>query len=220
MPENKDSDWDWSEFVARNNNELVATWGNLANRVLSFSHRNWDGCVPAIPLEALRPGDRQLLAGVETGFETVGRELEAVHLRAGLQEAMRLASTVNQYLDQTAPWTALKVDREGAALSVFTALRAVDSLKILFSPYLPETSQHLHGQLGYEEQLFGESYTQPVQDDLGEHRVLRYRPPAASQKPAWNPSGLEPGRKLGRPAPLFRKLDEAVAEVERAKLGK
>ncbi|HET6846590.1 MAG TPA: methionine--tRNA ligase [Anaerolineales bacterium] len=220
MPENKDSDWDWGEFVARNNNELVATWGNLANRVISFSHRNWDGQVPTIALDSLRPGDAQLLSSVEDGFHTVGRELEAVRLRSALQEAMRLASTVNQYLDQTAPWTALKTDRQDAALSVYTALRAVDSLKVLFSPFLPETSQRLHEQLGYEDRLFGDSYVETAQDDLGQHRVLRYRPTTTSSSPAWTPSALEPGRRLNQPAPLFKKLDESVAEAERARLGK
>src|SRR5512135_3169855 len=93
MPEAKDSDWDWTEFVARNNNELVATWGNLVNRVLSFAYRNWDGHVP--DAGALRDVDVALLAAVEDGFKTVGYELEAVHLRAALQEALRLAALVN-----------------------------------------------------------------------------------------------------------------------------
>src|SRR4030065_1767945 len=102
MPEMKDSNWDWSEFVARNNNELVATWGNLANRVLAFCYKNWDGHIPEIELNALRPSDISLLQYIDGGFESVGKELEAVHLRAALQEALRLASIVNQYLDQTA----------------------------------------------------------------------------------------------------------------------
>ena len=220
MPENKDSDWDWSEFVARNNNELVATWGNLANRVLTFCYRNWEGRVPKISPDALRPADLQLLASVDQGFATVARELEAVRLRAALQEAMRLASMVNQYLDQTAPWTAMKANREDAALSVFTALRAIDSLKVLFAPFLPETCQQLHEQLGSEGRMFGKSYTDTVHDELGEHRVLRYRQRAPSEKTLWRPSQLEPGRKLNLPAPLFKKLEEAVAEDERARLGK
>ena len=96
MPENKDSDWDWADFVARNNNELVATWGNLANRVLAFCYKNWDGCVPDLgtdgqpPVPALRDQDRNLLAAIENGFNTVGAEFEAVHFRSALGEAMRL----------------------------------------------------------------------------------------------------------------------------------
>jgi methionyl-tRNA synthetase len=217
MPENKDSDWDWAEFVARNNNELVATWGNLANRVLSFCYRNWEGRVPDIQISRLRPADRDLLEYIESGFDSIGRELEAVHLRSALQETMRLASLVNQYLDQTAPWSTLKQNRDEAALSVFTALRAIDSLKVLFSPFLPFSCQRLHGFMGYEGELFGESRIDTVEDTLGEHRVLRYVQPAGSV--SWKPSQLEPGQRLLEPGPLFRKLDEAVIEEERARLG-
>ena len=218
MPENKDSDWDWAEFVARNNNELVATWGNLANRVLSFCYRNWEGRVPGIDIRQLRPADRDLLAYIESGLDSIGRELEAVHLRSALQETMRLASLVNQYLDQTAPWTTLKQNRDEASLSVFTALKAIDSLKVLFSPFLPFTCQRLHGFMGYEGGLFGGSQIETVEDSLGEHRVLRYLQPTG--RVAWEPSQLEPGRQLNEPGPLFKKLDEAVIEAERARLGK
>ena len=111
MPETSDTDWDWDDFYHRNNDELVATWGNLANRVLSFTYKHWEGQVPD-PGE-LTDLDRDLLGTVEDGFETVAQELEAVHLRAALGEAMRLATEVNHYLDTTAPWTAIKTDRPG-----------------------------------------------------------------------------------------------------------
>ncbi len=105
MPESKDSDWDWAEFVARNNNELVATWGNLANRVLAFCYKNWDGQVPDVDIATLRPADLELLATIENGFNTVGAELDAVRLRSALSETMKLATVVNQYLDVNAPWS-------------------------------------------------------------------------------------------------------------------
>ncbi len=217
MPENKDSDWDWSEFAARNNNELVATWGNLANRVLSFCYKNWDSQAPDVDLNTLRLSDRSLLENIEGGFESVGRELEAVHLRAALQEALRLASIVNQYLDQTAPWTTIKSYRAEAAKSIYTALRAIDSLKVLFAPFLPFSSERLHQFLGYPEPLFGEQYTESVTDSLGSHRVLKYR---GRQGLKWKPSELEPGRKLNEPGPLFKKLEDKIVEEERARLGK
>jgi len=84
MPENKDSDWDWDDFVARNNGELVATWGNLANRVLSFSFKQWEGHAPTIDPANLREADRALLAAIEAGFASVGGLLEAVKLRDAL----------------------------------------------------------------------------------------------------------------------------------------
>jgi len=99
--------------------------------------------------------DLDLLHTVEDGFRSVGDELEAVHLRAALAEAMRIASEVNKYLDQTAPWQAVKTDRQAAARAIFTAIKAIDSLKTLFAPFLPFTSERLHGFLGYESPLFG-----------------------------------------------------------------
>jgi methionyl-tRNA synthetase len=223
MPENHDSDWDWKEFVARNNGELVATWGNLANRVLAFCFKHWDGHVPEIDPGGLRPADLELLAVIEGGFLSVGRELEAVHLRGALQEAIRLASEVNKYLDSSAPWFQIKTDKEAAAKSVYTALKAIDSLKVLFAPFLPFTSEKLNGFFGYETPIFGEQYTETVKDSLGEHRVLRYRPstsPSVLLSINWKPSNLMPGAKLNPPAPLFKKLDESVIEEERARLGK
>ena len=113
MPETKDTDWDWEEFLHRNNDELVATWGNLANRVLSFAYKHWEGQVPE-PGE-LRTDDLNILAIVETGFAEVSAEIEAVHLRVGLQECIRLASEVNKYLDKAAPWFEIKNDKQAAA---------------------------------------------------------------------------------------------------------
>ena len=230
MPENKDSDWDWSEFVARNNNELVATWGNLANRVLSFAYKHWEGHVPDVDVNTLRDSDRNLLATIENGFSTLGAEYEAVHLRAAIGEALKLATAVNQYLDVNAPWSAVKTDKESAAKTIYTALKAIDSLKILFAPVLPFTSQRLHEFFGYDTALFGEQYTETVKDSLGEHKVLRYKlvgrdGRAASTQVeilpvAWKPSELKPGQKLNQPSPLFKKLEEKVIEEERARLGK
>ena len=230
MPENKDSDWDWAEFVARNNNELVATWGNLANRVLAFCYKNWDGHVPDLGLGTggvippqgkgtlpLRPADFELLATIENGFNTVGAELEAVRLRSALGEAMKLATAVNVYLDVNAPWSAIKVDKAEAGKTVYTALKAIDSLKVMFAPFLPFTCEKLHGFFGYETPLFGEQYTETVKDSLGEHTVLRYKPVEGLQ---WKPSELQPGKKLNQPGPLFKKLEETVIEEERARLGK
>jgi methionyl-tRNA synthetase len=217
MPENHDSDWDWKEFVTRNNGELVATWGNLANRVLAFCYKHWDGHIPAVDPASLRPADLDLLAAIQTGFQSVGAELEAVHLRAALQEAFRLAGEVNKYLDTSAPWFEIKADKEAAAKSIYTALQAIDSLKILFAPFLPFTSEKLNGFFGYETPLFGEQYTETVTDSLGEHTVLRY---SGTVGVKWQPSDLKPGAKLNQPAPLFKKLEESVIEVERATLGK
>ena len=215
MPETRDADWDWGEFFHRNNDELVATWGNLANRVLSFAYKNWEGIVP--DPGTLSAEDQALLDQVEKGFETVGKELDAVRLRSALGEAMRLASEVNKYLDTCAPWFAIKKDKAEAGRSIFVAMKAIDSLKILFAPFLPFTCEKLHYYMGHSKPLFGEQYTQKINDTLGDHTALLYDPAKATG--IWQPSKLAAGDPFREPQPLFKKLDESIIEAERSKLG-
>lgn len=215
MPESKDTDWDWDDFYHRNNDELVATWGNLANRVLAFAYKHWEGHVP-------EPGtltdlDKDLLAQIDEGFKTVGDEIEAVHLRAALGEAMRLATEVNKYLDQTAPWQAIKTDKEAAGRAIYTAIQAINALKVMFAPFLPFTSQQLHEILGYNTPLFGSQYVETKDDSLGGHKVLRYDGSHAGGK--WETERIPAGASFNQPTPLFKKLDVKIVEEERAKLG-
>jgi methionyl-tRNA synthetase len=216
MPETRDTEWDWNDFLKRNNDELVATWGNLANRVLSFNFKQFEGLVPE-PGE-LAPEDLEILRLVENGFETVAAEMEAVRLRSALNLAMSLATEVNRYLDGAAPWKTIKTDRAAATRSLYTALRCIDSLSILLAPFLPHTSEKLRVFFGYEQPLFGTQYTQMVQDSLGEHTALRYKPSEAGA--VWLPSRLQPGQALQQPAPLFKKLEPSIVEEERARMGK
>ncbi len=214
MPESKDTDWDWQDFYRRNNDELVATWGNLVNRVLSFAYRHWEGIVPE-PGQ-LRAEDEEILAVVENGFSSVAEHLEAVRLRGALGEAMRLATEVNKYIDKAAPWFEIKTDKQAAAKSIYTAMKAIDSIKTLFAPFLPFTCEKLHAYLGYTTPLFGEQFVDTLQDSLGEHTALRYRPGVT--QPQWLPSKLQPGQKTEQPAPLFRKLEPSIVDEERARL--
>jgi len=215
MPETRDSDWDWEDFLRRNNGELVATWGNLAHRVLSFTHKNWHGKVPK-PAE-LRPVDKEILAVVEKAFEEVGASIEKVQLRAALSKAMKVASEANKYLERTSPWLEIKTDKQAAATTMYTALQVVNALKVLFAPFLPHTSEQLHKMLGYENPLFGSQATETVEDALGEHTVLRYLPEGGIGK--WQAERLEPGREFAKPKPLFKRLDPSIVEEERARLG-
>ncbi len=215
MPETRDSDFGWADYVRRNNDELVAAWGNLAHRVLSFAYRHWEGRVPE-PGE-LRAIDQELLARVEEGFETVGGLLEAVKLRAALNEALGLARAVNGYLDR-APWFAVvKQDKAEAAKTVYTALRAVDSIKVLLAPFLPFSSQRLHRTLGYQGDLFGEQRIETFQEETRSHEALVYDASRATGR--WEPSQLPPGQALQKPKPLFKKLEDSVVDEERARLG-
>ena len=215
MPETRDADWEWKEFVTRNNNELVATWGNLVNRVLSFAHKQWEGKIPD-PGD-LRPEDKAILEIIQKGFEKAGDLYNRVKLRAALTETMRLAGEVNKYFDDKAPWFEIKEDKEAAGKTIYTAIRAIDSLKILFAPVLPFSCEQLHQTLGYDGPLFGEQYTESVDDNLGTHEVLRYRGEEVCCK--WKPSEISPGGSFREPQPLFQKLDPEVADEEYDRLG-
>ncbi len=214
-PETRDSEFTWQGFVDRNNNELLATWGNLVNRVVSLAYRNFEGRVPAPG--PLSERDHELLARIGRGFEAVGELYARVELKAAQREAMALAREVNRYLDEKAPWFQIRENREAAATTVFVALRAIDSLKLLLAPVLPFSSEQVHRFLGYESPLFGGQVIEPGTASGG-HEVLTYRPAAAEGKDRWRPSELEPGRPLNQPVVLYQKLDESVVEAERQRL--
>ncbi|KAA3665414.1 MAG: methionine--tRNA ligase [Chloroflexi bacterium] len=214
LPETTDSDFTWADFVQRNNSELVATWGNLVNRVLKFAYKHWDGCVPTPG--PLRPIDKELLASVDGAFEQVGNLLDAVKLRQALNEALATARAVNAYLEN-APWFgAVKTDKQAAATTVFTALRAIDSIKVLLAPFLPFSSEQLHHQLGYTQPLLGEQCLTTFHEAARSHNALVYDGTGAVGR--WEPSRLQSGQGLKRPFPLFKKLDKSIIEREHNKL--
>jgi methionyl-tRNA synthetase len=215
-PESRDTDFTFEDFVRRNNDELVATWGNLANRVLGFAYKRYNGRVPQIGPAGLDETDRQILADVEAGFESIGTLLAEVKLKAALDETLRLARTANVYLDRKAPWKVFQEDPLAAGTSIYVALRVIDNLKILFAPFLPHTCQLLHEYLGYEGQLFGRQHTQTFTEDEGQHVALCYDNSQAVGR--WELSQLPEGQPLRKPAPLFKKLEPEVAEQEITRL--
>jgi methionyl-tRNA synthetase len=213
-PETQDTDFTWAEFVRRNNDEVLANWGNLVNRTVTSAHRNF-GAVPE-PGE-LTAEDGALLDGVAAGFDAVGEHIEGGRFRAALAETMRLASTVNTYVSDQAPWALVKTDRDRAATVLFVALRAVDSLKTLFTPFLPHTSQVVHELLGHEGYIAGPlSFREVEEADGRKHEILTgdYR----SWVGSWAASELQPGQVLQEPRQLFKKLDDSVVEEELARM--
>jgi methionyl-tRNA synthetase len=214
-PETHDTDFTWTEFVRRNNDELVATWGNLVNRTLASAFRNF-GAVPEPG--PLTEEDSALLDDIEQGFSAVGERIEAARFRAALEEAMRLASLVNEYTSSQAPWALVKTDRERAATVLYIGLRCVDSLKTIFTPFLPFSSQRLHELLGYEGHIAGPIEMEERRDPDGtSHMVLTGD--YGSWVGSWKPSALPPGQRLREPQHLFRKLDpEQVVADELARM--
>ncbi len=208
-PETTDTDFTWAEFVRRNNDELVGTWGNLVHRTLVNAHSNF-GAVPQ-PGE-LGERDRRLLAEVEGGFASVGGLLDGARFKAGITEVLRLAALVNQYLGEEQPWHRIKDDRARAATTLFVAVRCVDSLKTLMAPFLPFSGQRLHEMLGYSDVIAPQPVVREREEEGGRrHCVLTGDYDAT---PRWQPSEIPPGRPLPKPAALFRKLDDSVVEQE------
>ncbi|MGH2472269.1 MAG: methionine--tRNA ligase [Candidatus Limnocylindria bacterium] len=209
-PETQDTDFTWADFVRRNNDELVATWGNLAHRTLVNAHRRF-GEVPR--RGELTGDDRKLIETVESGFTKVGTQLEEARFRAALQELLHLSALVNQYLTETEPWKLIGTDKERAGTVLYVALRCVDALKVMFAPFLPFSSQKLHEYLGYDGAIAGAPERRTVRESDGStHDVLTgdYTKWTGS----WAPPGLPAGQKLREPEPLFKKLDPDVVVAE------
>ncbi len=215
MPETRDSDWSWAGFIERNNNELVANWGNLVNRVLNMTQRYFGGVVQE-PGE-LTAADATLLAAVDEGFQIVGELYNACKFRGAVQEALRLSSLVNQYLEETSPWTVVKSDPTAAGRALYVAVQAINGLKVLWAPVLPFTSQTLHESLGEAGQLFGESIIRQYDEATRSHLGLTYDDTAAAGR--WERTTIPAGRELPKPRPLFKKLDPELVETELARLG-
>jgi methionyl-tRNA synthetase len=146
LPEQHDTDLSDDEIIRRVNEELVATWGNLVNRVLSITERNFDGRVPSPG--PLTPADERLIDDIDQALVTAAAHIEAVELRAGMRAAMDAATEVNAYLNSEEPWRALKEDPGRGATILWTAIQAISGIRVALAPYLPWTTGLVGGMLG------------------------------------------------------------------------
>ncbi len=178
LPETSDVDITEAELVRRINEELVATWGNLVNRVVSMTHRYFDGVVPLagepewVDLEALRSVDDALV--------DAAAHLDGVRLRAALATLLAGAQATNQYLSETEPWKTAKTDLDRTGTTLHTALQAVSGLAAGFAAFLPQTSVRVLETLGF--------------GDTG-------------RQPRWERAEVPEGTKLGPAVPLFSKVE-------------
>ena len=203
-PENQDTDFTWEEFVRRNNDELVATWGNLVHRTLVNAQRNF-GAVPKPG--PLNPNDRALIEEIESALDDVAAGIEQARFQNALKLAMGMASKVNVYLGTEQPWHTIKTDRERAGTVLYVALRCVDNLKTMLAAFLPFSAQRLHRMLGYEDVIAPQPEVREYSEDGTSHRVITGVYAAENR---WRASELEPGRPLPVPEALFKRLDEVV----------
>ena len=190
-PETKDNDFTWRDYQARNNNELVAIYGNFVNRALVLTHKYFDGKVP--PLGRLTEIDEEMLREVAAIPAELDDQLEHFHFREALKTAMQLARIGNKYLADTEPWKVIKSDPDRVATILHLALQLVGNLSIAFAPFTPFSTRRLLAMLQVEEGGF--AFSRFGATDL-----------------------LSEGHQLGTPELLFEKIEDEVIQAQLDKL--
>ncbi len=213
-PENQDTDFTWAEFLRRNNDELVAGWGNLVNRSVSMGARYF-GRIP--PAGELTPADQALLAATRTGFDTVGELLRRHRQKAAIGEAMRVVGEANKYVSESAPWK-LSDDPDRQATVLNTALQAVSDCNTMLAPFLPHAAQSVHELLGGKGTFAPLPQVQEVDDLDGGSAYPVLTGDYATDAARWESQGLAVGTELAKPTPIFRKLDPSIVDEELARL--
>ena len=190
-PETKDNDFTWADYQARNNNELVAIYGNFVNRALVLTHKHFDGKVP--PLGSLTELDREMLQEVAQIPAQLDNEIEHFHFREALKIAMQLARVGNKYLADTEPWKVIKSNPARVGTILHLSLQLVANLSIAFAPFTPFSTKRLRSML----QIKSES--------------LPFSRFGASDL-------LSEGHQLGTPELLFEKIEDALIQEQLDKL--
>lgn len=188
-PETKDNDFTWKDYQARNNNELVAVFGNFVNRALVLTAKYFDGKVPA--LGTLTDFDRETLSELSVIRPALERELDTFHFREALKEAMNLARLGNKYLADTEPWKLAKTDLDRVGTILNISLQITANLALAFAPFLPMSSDKLSAML---------QLPLPRWEDLGRSDLLPV------------------GHQLGEASLLFEKIEDEVIEKQVQKL--
>jgi methionyl-tRNA synthetase len=215
-PENSDSDFTWAEFVRRTNGELVAGWGNLVNRTVTMIHRNFGEIPKAGELDG---ADVNLLADVAAAFDTVGEMIATHRQRQAIAEAMRVVGEVNKYVTEQAPYK-LKADneRERLATILHVVAQAVSDCNVLLSPFLPFSANIVDTALGGSGRVAPMPRIEEV-DDLDGGAPYPVITGNYSDPTAWGRRPVTPGAPVGKPSPIFAKLDPTVVDQELARLG-
>jgi methionyl-tRNA synthetase len=191
-PENKDSDFAWKDFQAHNNNELADVLGNLVNRCLSFTEKNFENKVPP----ALKPeeADGAVLAAIAQSTKNISDALDKFHVRRAVNEMMDLARTGNKYFNDSAPWKSLKTDRKRCGTILNTTLQLMSALAVIMEPFLPFSAERLWRML----------------NGPGSHRDQHW-----ASIPDLT---FADGHPLGKREILFKKIEDEIIEEQIAKL--
>ncbi|TAK68445.1 MAG: methionine--tRNA ligase [Actinomycetota bacterium] len=213
-PESQDTDFTWAEFVRRNNDELVAGWGNLVNRSLSMAAKNI-GAIPAAG--ELTDADHGLLHTTRAAFGTVGELIAKARQKAAINEAMRVVGEANKYLSDQAPWRLKAADPQRMATVLHVALQAVSDCNTLLAPFLPKAAQAVHEQLGGDG-VFSAAPQIVEVDDLDGGPGYPVITGDYATGATWASRPLTAGTPLAAPSLVFRKLDPDIVDDELARL--
>jgi methionyl-tRNA synthetase len=212
-PETTDTDFTWAEFLRRNNDELVAGWGNLVNRSVSMAAKNF-GAIP--PAGELTGAETTLLATARAAFGTVGELIGRHRIKAAIGEAMRVVADANRYLSDQAPWK-IKDDPNRLGTILHVALQVVSDCNTLLTPFLPHSAQKIHEQLGGTGVHAPMPEIREVEDlDGGPGYPIITGDYTVGAR--WESVPIEAGRALAPPKPVFRKLDPSIVDEELARL--
>lgn len=193
-PESKDNDFTWKDFQARNNNELVAIFGNFINRVVVLTNKYYEGEVPKP--NSFSEVDLETLSALKTFPQTISNSIERYRFREAGQELMNLARLGNKYLADEEPWKVIKQDGERVKTVMFVALQIATGLAVLSEPFLPFTSHKLKSILGVTS-----SAVEMRWENVSTNDVL-----------------LHPGHNINQAELLFRKVEDQEIEAQLAKL--
>lgn len=185
MPEIKDTEFSWEDFVAKVNNELVAAYGNFVHRVLSFTQKNFGEIPPAD--KATEEMKADVKRQIENAMRAYQESIESCNFKLGLKAFMDLARYGNQFFDSAEPWAQLRKDRERCGASLNLSLQIVRALAVMAYPYLPFSSKEIWSGLGYERSIV----------QAGWHSL---------------DENLPVGKKLAPPKPVFRKIDIKIEQ--------
>ena len=190
-PETKDNDFTWTDFQARNNNELVAILGNFVNRAVVLTHKYFDGVLPA--RNEMEEIDRRMFDDIRAAKASLSANLDTFHFREALKDAMEMARIGNRYLQETEPWKLAKTDMPRVATILNCAIQLCANLAIAFEPFLPFMSRTLVTMLGIDKitwEMLGS-------DDL-----------------------VAAGTRIGQPQLLFEKIEDATIQAQLDRLAR
>ena len=180
LPESSDTNFSLTELIRSNNQELVAAYGNLVNRVVNICVKNFNSVIP--DAKNIDDDGKEIISLCNSTMSNVKNEISKVRIRSGLREIMKLCSNINKYIDQKEPWKLVKTDKEKAGEVIWVCLTAINCLKVLFYAYIPDSSDKLSTMLGFEDN--------------------------SEFKWEWDEYDLPPGQSLNFTGPLFKKIED------------